>query len=1433
MTRLLDFIRRHPRLSGGVAVILLAAIATIAVRASGPAHAAPDTAHATASGIAVASASLPSVRPATTRTATASVSKSPRRSTSASRVAHHGGASIRPGIATAPATSRGVALALRAATGLSPSQVTTRQVCAPASGDQARCAAEALVLRATGAVVHPRVQHSSSGGPTEGDSPAFLQQAYDLSSLSQNAGSGDTVALIDAYNDSTAQADLNAYRSNYGLSACTTTNGCFREINEWGGSSLPTTSATAEGWDYEISLDLDTVSAICPNCHILLVEARSSNSTDLERAMQSAASDGATQISDSWTMQSSTAPAADFVPSGVPIVAATGDDGYVGPGEDNYPAGLPGVTAAGGTSLAPSTGTPSGRGFGETAWSGAGSGCDVNEPQPAYQTGGACGGRAYADVSADADPDTGLAVYDSAEGGWVEVGGTSLASPMIAAYYAITGVNGSDPAWAYGDSGELNDITSGSNGSCAIAYICTAGVGYDGPTGVGSISGDVVAGAPGIGGGTIPTGQSTPTNTQTVAAKTATIAGGIYPNQTDTTWWIQYGTSAHYGLQTPQTDIGAGSTAVPVTGELSQLAPNTTYYYRLVAQNSLGTVDGTTYSFTTLPSSSFTFSPTAPTPSSQVSFTADPTEGSASTLSYAWSFGDGQTQTTTGQTVRHSYASNGVYTVSLTVTNGAHQSTTTTQTVTVDNPPTAAFTPSASVGGATSVSFDGSGSRAGAGSSISDYSWNFGDGSTQDTGTTSTAQHTFAAPGVYSVALTTTDEFNVSNTVTKNVIAGAFAATTTTPTEGTAITFNVPSLTGIDGTISDYSWNFGDGSSSQDTGTTPSATYTYSQRGAYTVTLTITTSSGQTATGTETITVDTPPTPAFAASAPVTGATAVSFDGSGSAADTGGSIADYSWNYGDGATADTGSTSTAAHTFANSGIYPVTLTTTDDLGVSNTVTQNVIAGAFTASTNVPAPGAPVTFSVPSLAGVNGTITDYSWSFGDGSTEDTGPTPSVTYTYSQRDDYTVALTITTSTGQTATGTETIAVDNPPTAALDSSNSTAVAAPDQTVGFNGSQSAAEAGSIESYTWNFGDGTTPVTSDSPTASHTYASPGRYTATLTVTDDLGVSDTTAATEQVVVDQPDAALAGPTTTVAPDALASFNAGSSSDPEGTITDYSWQFGDGATLNTGTTPTATHLYTQRGHHTVTVTVTNSYGQTGSTQRTVTIDASPTAAFTPSTTLTTTGNAVGFDASASAAMAGGSIADYSWNYGDGSGQDTGTAPDAEHNYGAPGTYTVTLTTTDDLGLSATASAQVTIQAPAATTTSTPTPTPVATSKPLTASLSGAKKQKLAPTLTHGLRVSLAVNQSTRSTFQVTLPVLESKLAHSAKNKKASLVLLRTGAQTLGAGNHAITLKLSRAAARELAGSGPLVLTVKVTLTEANGATVTRSLKITLAR
>src|SRR3954447_116753 len=271
-----------------------------------------------------------------------------------------------------------------------------------------------------------------------GYGPADLQSAYALPSAT--AGTGQTVAIVDAFDDPTAEQDLGDYRANYGLPPCTTANGCFRKVNENGGT-LPMPPPGAD-WGLEISLDLDMVSAVCPNCHILLVEATTNLNSDLYTAVDTAARLGANAISNSYggdeSSSETTTGDAHFNHPGVAITASSGDSGY----GVSYPASSRYVTAVGGTSLTRSS--RSRRGWTERAWSGAGSGCSARNSGSGQRSSvSQCDGRAVADIAAVADPATGVAVYDSyvfdGTSGWLTFGGTSAAAPIIAGVFALAG----------------------------------------------------------------------------------------------------------------------------------------------------------------------------------------------------------------------------------------------------------------------------------------------------------------------------------------------------------------------------------------------------------------------------------------------------------------------------------------------------------------------------------------------------------------------------------------------------------------------------------------------------------------------------------------------------------------------------------------------------------------------------------------------------------------------------------------------------------------------------------------------------------------------------------------------------------------------------------------------------------------------------------
>ena len=377
------------------------------------------------------------------------------------------------------------------------------QICAPPLHLKASCTA---VKPLTGiprhAVGAARRVTSSIGDPAGGWYPSDLASAYGLPSLDPTIGSGVTVAIVDAFDAPTAESDLAAYRSYFGLPPCTTANGCFKKLNQRGVQGSYPPSGQAYGWTVEIALDLDAVSAVCPNCKITLVESDDDYLNNLAVAVDTAAT-VAKVISNSYVL-----PEADPNPSpgdptissfephynhpGVVITAGTGDWGYQSGSNAPFPAGSPHVVAVGGTSL---TYTGSGsRPWSESAWVGAGSGCSTIFAKPTWQTDSGCPKRTTGDVSASAD---GLAIYDTLDyGGWAAIGGTSEATPIIAAMYGLGGNPSSVNAAStiYSHAANLNDVTSGSTATCSPAYLCTAGPGYDGPTGVGSPNGTLAFG---------------------------------------------------------------------------------------------------------------------------------------------------------------------------------------------------------------------------------------------------------------------------------------------------------------------------------------------------------------------------------------------------------------------------------------------------------------------------------------------------------------------------------------------------------------------------------------------------------------------------------------------------------------------------------------------------------------------------------------------------------------------------------------------------------------------------------------------------------------------------------------------------------------------------------------------------------------------------
>ena len=443
---------------------------------------------------------------------------------------------------------------------LSVPQVDHKPVCAASSPGSARC--------------HAHIQTNSDGTvraftTPSGLTPANLQSAY----LAASTGSSLTVAIVDAYDNPNAESDLAVYRTQFGLPACTTANGCFKKVNQTGATSpLPTPDS---GWAAEISLDVQMVSAICPTCKILLVEADSNSYVNLGTAENTAAT-LASVISNSYGgSESSSTTSYDatyFNHPGILITVSSGDSGY----GVQFPASSSHVLGIGGTSLVSSG---SSRGWAETVWSGAGSGCSAYVAKPSFQTDTGCSKRMVADISAVADPATGVAMYETYHyTGWIVMGGTSAAAPIVAASFAAAGRSDVGNSYPYSNASAFNDVTSGSNGTCSTPYFCTGEVGYDGPTGIGTPKGTTIA--------IPPSPPSPPTG--------VSASDGIFTDKVQVSWTAA-NTAASYQVYRNTSNSSTGATQIGTpTGtsyDDTTATAGTTYYYFVKACNTVGCSD--------------------------------------------------------------------------------------------------------------------------------------------------------------------------------------------------------------------------------------------------------------------------------------------------------------------------------------------------------------------------------------------------------------------------------------------------------------------------------------------------------------------------------------------------------------------------------------------------------------------------------------------------------------------------------------------------------------------------------------------------------------------------------------------------------------------------------------------------------------------------
>ena len=597
-------------------------------------------------------------------------------------------------------------------------------------------------------------------------------------------------------------------------------------------------------------------------------------------------------------------------------------------------------------------------------------------------------------------------------------------------------------------------------------------------------------------------------------------------------------------------------------------------------------------------------------------------------------------------------------------------------TVIIPNtPPIAAFTKSASIVYTGEViDFDASASYDPDGH-ILIYSWNFGDGNT-DSGVT--VSHSYVDDGEYTVALKVVDNdgalgFKTASIIVKNRPPVAVLDTSSAILDKEEIvTFDASRSYDPDGYIVSYSWDFGDGN----TAAGVTASHSYPASGTYSVTLTVTDDDGATDSITVTKTVrNQSPVANFTESAHTvyTGEN-IDFDASGSH-DPDGTIVSYSWDFGDGNTA-TGAT--VSHAYADNGSYVVNLTVTDDDGATasahatKTVMNRPPVANFTESAHTVYTGESIDFDASESHDPDGIIVNYLWDFGDGDTA-TGVTTS--HSYATSGTYTVTLTVTDDDGATDSITITKTVRNRgPVASF--TETAEVVDTEETIFFDAADSIDPDGTIVSYSWNFGDGTK---GSGVSVQHAYSQDGVYTVTLTVTDNNGATDIAEATKTVLNRSPVASFTESAHTVYTGESIDFDASGSHDPDGTIVSYSWDFGDG---NTAAGVKVDHAYEDDGDYTVTLTVVDDDGATGSATETKNVlNRPPVALFTENATTVSPDEAIHFDASESYDLDG-TIVSYSWDFGDGN---TATGVTVDHAYSEVGSYTVTLTVTDDDGAS----------------------------------------------------------------------------------------------------------------------------------------------------
>jgi len=647
---------------------------------------------------------------------------------------------------------------------------------------------------------------------------------------------------------------------------------------------------------------------------------------------------------------------------------------------------------------------------------------------------------------------------------------------------------------------------------------------------------------------------------------------------------------------------------------------------------------------------------------------------------YFWDFGDGTN--TTGLIVDHAYTDRGSYTVTLTLTDddGATSSASAVKNV-LNHPPVVSYTDNATTALTYNVIFFDAGNSYDPDGYIVSYFWDFGDG-TNATGITT--QHYYVDNGHFNVTLVVTDNeggvgfYSKIKTILNRHPVASFTENATTVLTGEVISFDASDSYDLDGFIANYFWDFGDGKKA----TGVKVNHAYSDNGTYLVTLKITDDDGAIDVFTSIkVVLNRPPVALFSETTEIapTGQN-ITFDATLSY-DPDGFIVDYLWDFGDGTTANG---KIVTHAYLDNGTYTVTLVVIDDddANASSTSTKSILnrppVASLTKSAEFVFTGETITFNANNSYDPDGYIVSYFWDFGNGAS---ASGIFVNYSYAENGTYTVTLAVTDDDGEYSVAHSVITVFNrPPVASFTESADTVLTG--EVICFDASTSYDLDGNVISYFWEFGDGTNAT---GMIVSHTYADNGIYIVTLTVTDNDGATDSAYATKTVLNRPPIASFTESAETVTVGEFITFNALSSYDPDGFITSYYWDFGDGTTA---IGVVVTHAYATQGTYTVTLTVTDDDGATATVTAIKTVIKPPMASFTWAPLTPNVGEPVNFDGSASKPN-GGSIVKYEWIFGDG-GYAAGKT--VVYTYSQMGTYNVTLKVTDSEGLWATEQKQI---------------------------------------------------------------------------------------------------------------------------------------------